>query len=146
MPQQFWRFRKYFTSGVSIKWAQSAIFNILATLKMPPINELGGCVLMLSLLSPLFISQQIVKTHQKGCWSTMFSSFWRASIQSFCFQVRLVFRWFRERFKQRETSSGPSPNLQKQSQLIIKAMSFNCFSYSQVKILLFGRVKMVKAT
>ena len=25
-------------------------------------------------------------------------------------------------------------------------MSFNCFSYLQVKILLFGRVKMVKAS
>ena len=30
--------------------------------------------------------------------------------------------------------------------VILKAMSFNCFSYSQVKILLFGRVKMVKAS
>ena len=128
---------------------------------MPPINELGGCVLMLSLLSPLFISQQIVKTHQKGCWSTMFSSFWRASIQSFCFQVKLVSRWFigkdsnQEKqvqdhlqiFKNRVSwSSRQCHSIAFLTFVILKVMSFNCFSYSQVKILLFGRVTMVKAS
>ena len=163
MSKQLWRFREDCTSGVSIKWAQSATYNILATFWkcLQSMSREVACWCFLCFRHFSFPSR-LWKLTRKVVEVQCFRLFGELHIiQSFCFQVKLVSRWFigkdsnQEKqvqdhlqiFKNRvDWSSRQCHSIAFLTFVILKAMSFNCFSYSQVKILLFGRVKMVKAS
>ena len=161
MSKQLWRFREDCTSGVSIKWAQSATYNILATFWkcLPSMSWEVACWCFLCFRHFSFPSR---------LWKLT-----RKVVEVQCFRLfgELVFRVFVSRSNWSSDGLGKDSNQEKQVQdhlqifknrvdwssrqchsiafltfVVLKAMSFNCFSYSQVKILLFGRVKMVKAT